>query len=130
MSHTPRCDEFEASLPTILWSGNETDSVRAAVYGLLAAWITMARGLERELATGHLGLTQEFVDRVTQDDDDPGPDVIGPAKAHELGHRQTAEERPVNQKRLQSSLDALAGANYTNPVGKHAPTRQSKKKRR
>lgn len=100
---TPMVDELAAKLPVIPWSGNETDAVRNAVYGALAAWLGLARELERNMRALQAGVLAANVlgPEHRADDGDarpkshgPGPDVIGtvraPARTAEEAHRQGA----------------------------------------
>ena len=95
MSDTPRCDEFAAKLPGIPWSGNETESVRGAVYSALAAWSGFARELEREIYSeieGHAAIAE----LAARDPDSPevalGKSMMGRAMQPRSGLAKAAIE--------------------------------------
>lgn len=98
MSDTPRTDEFISSRQTWPWQGNETQVLMAAVFARDSEWAQFARKLESELRGAKMaagygevsarealdperpprpGLSQKFVDKVTSEDADDEPPVMG-----------------------------------------------------
>lgn len=109
---TPMADELAAKIPEIPWSGNETEKVRQAVYGALAAWLGLARELERNL--GALAAASAAKNHP--------PLALGPEHAADDGdarpksHAKSDPSRPGLAKTLHEAMNAPPA-----PDRSHAP---------